>query len=433
MHHEGLCTQCQRPAPPLPTAPPTLQGSRHETDPLEDATGKRSSKGVPLVSHSSGMRTGGGTFGHTDPLVSVQRPATPPKSRANSHFISAAHEPASPPIPRYGPPLTDAPQLEVPVRGAGAPHESRRASDAAPSPSTGEPLSPRSRTAMLGAVGLPGAHAGVAHPHLLRSVDGSASPSRARSPSGARAGTSQRERSPSPLRPDGSVTPRARSVSANGARPATPPKRDFTDRIQPPLPVSPRVYKQASLPAQHALAMPQPRPLAKGGSMPGRLPEGAGGQEGEDRFEVPPLRARTRSRNFGPPAFLHMATPGLASGQSALSASQGFQLEGEMMLRNESDGDESLRGPARALPRPRAAAATSAAAPSQRQQQQQTEAEARADDAAERGLTPERGVTSPVTDDAPTLTIHLGLATLKCAPLLTEIQFSLHAAASSAL
>ena len=382
---------------------------------------KRGSKGVPLVMHSSGMRAGGGALGDARPDFPVERPATPPKARANSLFIPSAHESASPPIARYGPPLADTPPLGAPQNGAAgvSSDRARRRSDAASGACAGEHLSPRSRTAMLGAVRLPGPQrAGV---HMLRSTDGRASPARARSPSpgdgggGGGGALSQRERSPLPLPPEhgrGDAAPRSRTASATAARPATPPRRDFTDRIQPPLPVSPRVFKQASLPMQRSAAAsaaaPDAPPLAKVGSMPSRVPEGGGG-EGEDRFEVAPLRARARARNVGPPAFLHMS--GLETGQSALSASQGLQLEGEMNLRNESDGDESLRAlPRPALPRVSATAPT----PQRLQQQQRRDAEARSEDVAERALTPGHGVTSPSVDDAPTLTIHLGLATLKC-------------------
>jgi hypothetical protein len=319
----------------------------------------------------------------------------------------AAHE--SPPLRYYGspPPPPDASVSDDPRRPvhSGGMHSPR---------TPGSHPSPRSRTALLGVNGPPSSP-GV--PSGAR--EGRLCPARKQpSENGSLCGSaSQGTVSPRPLSRTGEAETAAVTMPVP-ARAAASPKRDFTDRIQPPLAVSPRLYKQSSVSTgawdgerlggdangarsaeghhQVVHAHAQAQTHAPGGRSP--LNTGGSHGEGEDQFDEeaapPPQRRRTN-----PPAFLTMSNPGLEGGPSAMSASQGFQLEGEMMLQHQdSEASGSLmRDEERKGWRPCNAR------------------DLVTDDVAEREAAQREAAQWQADAKHELLTIHLGLSAIKCA------------------
>lgn len=120
-----------------------------------------------------------------------------------------------------------------------------------------------------------------------------------------------------PVSPERSATcsTRGRRSNGNGAR------RPFADRLQPPLPVSPRPpARQASAPPAADAATPDPSAVF-------HSPNGEGGE--------PARTAAPASRRQGPPAYLRMdERPISIDGKSTngISQSQGIPLEADINL-----------------------------------------------------------------------------------------------------
>jgi hypothetical protein len=133
--------------------------------------------------------------------------------------------------------------------------------------------------------------------------------------------TAQAPVTPSPLR-DGHGGTATQSPSQRA--------KEFVDRIQEPLLVSPRIHKPG-IGSCHA-----PPATSRNGDVPAML----GGRGARPR----PSRRLWKEDN--PPAFLSMSNPMLDNGPSGMSVSQGVPLEGEVMLPCDSfvSSSANMRG-----------------------------------------------------------------------------------------
>jgi hypothetical protein len=172
------------------------------------------------------------------------------------------------------------------------------------------------------------------------------------------------------------AAPAPRTPSPSNRRPKD--AVDFTDRIQEPLPVSPRIIRGYASPngAQQAPARGSPE---RADSLSGRI-----------RSASRRLGSLGRGKHGGnPPAFLSMTSPlQLDSSANAVSVSQGVQLEGEVMLPPDSNSTTH---------------------------RSQSIAQ---DDAASGATTPplgQRRIWRPRSPEETALTTHIGINAIRCA------------------